>query len=210
MPFDDMITAHTFTWFLNTFHINGISTYMSRILNKKNNISYSEFYENLFNFLSKDAWFNNEMQQVKQYYINWMTSGHINHPPISGVEMHGWNVMHRTVINIHVEKRYDLIFTLLKDFLTSSYNLDKLFVDDLIRFQEAYLIRQDDLSHYPKTLKFDYDFLGFLQDDVELDSSTTYVFDYLEDKDMDLVRFCENLYFKRKRNFGKAWISKLT
>jgi hypothetical protein len=150
------------------------------------------------------------MQQVKQYYINWMTSGHINHPPISGVEMHGWNVMHRTVINIHVEKRYDLIFTLLKDFLTSSYNLDKLFVDDLIRFQEAYLIRQDDLSHYPKTLKFDYDFLGFLQDDVELDSSTTYVFDYLEDKDMDLVRFCENLYFKRKRNFGKAWISKLT
>jgi len=209
LPFDKMLESHIFTWFINTFHINGISTYISRLLNKRYNISYSEFYERLFDYLQKDDWFKFEMYEVNKHYENWMTTGSINHPPIHGVEIHGWNVMHRTLINIHVERKYDYIFKLLNDFLINHLNLDKLFVDQLMQFQDSYLIRQDHIQEYPKILNFNYDFLGYLQDDTELEIFTQYKFDFNEDKDMDIVRFCENLYFKRKRNFGKAWVSKV-
>lgn len=209
LPFDQMLQAHTFTWFINTFHINGITTYISRILHKHAEILYSEFYTKLFDFLKDHVWFNKEMTEVNHYYENWMKTGSINHPLLSGVEIHGWNVIHRTVINIHIDNRYDEIFALIKVFLTANFNLDKLFVEQLVKFQSEYLIRHDDILNYPKELHFDYDFLGSLHDDQPLDTPALLKFDFLEDKDMDIVRFCENLYFKRKRNFGKAWISKV-
>ena len=35
-----------------------------------------------------------------------------------------------------------------------------------------------------------------------------HTFDFPEDKDMSLARFCEQIFFARRRNFGKAWIAK--
>jgi len=209
LPFDQMLEAHTFTWFINTFHINGISTYISRILNKEFNITYEKFYSELFEFFKQDQWFVKEMDEVNLYYKNWMTSGVINHAPINGIEIHGWNVMHRTVINIHVDKQYDRIFNLLEKFLSKHLKLDKLFVRELMKFQDAYLIRHDLIQTYPKTIDFKFNFIGYLQDNEPLDLPSQYQFDFIEDKDMDIVRFCENLYFKRKRNFGKAVIIKV-
>ena len=60
LPIDKMIEAQVFSWFQNTFHINGITNYISRVLFKQG-IEYSEFYDKLFDFIQKDHWFNNEM-----------------------------------------------------------------------------------------------------------------------------------------------------
>jgi hypothetical protein len=58
-------------------------------------------------------------------------------------------------------------------------------------------------------LDFDYDFLGYLQEDTELEVPTKYKFDFLEAKDITIERFLENIYFSRRRNFGKAWVGKV-
>lgn len=208
LPFDKMLDAHIFSWFINTFHINGITTYISRVLQKEFNISYSEFYEKLFVEVMKDDWLVSEMNQVREYYTNWMTTGYINHPNIGNVEIHGWNIMHRTIMNLHFSKRYDQLYQLLTNFLINEIHLDKNFVAELILFQQTYVIDPDNLSQYPIKAKFKYDFLGFLQDNTDLNSPATYDFSFNEDTTMTLDRFCENLYFGRKRNFGKAWITK--
>ena len=33
--------------------------------------------------------------------------------------------------------------------------------------------------------------------------------DFPEDKEQSLERFCEQIFFARRRNFGKAWLTKL-
>jgi hypothetical protein len=45
-------------------------------------------------------------------------------------------------------------------------------------------------------------------DDTALDARVKYSFEFLENKDISLDRFLENIYFGRKRNFGKALITK--
>jgi hypothetical protein len=55
----------------------------------------------------------------------------------------------------------------------------------------------------------DYDFLGYIQDDAKLESTTIYKFDTAEDKNMSEDRFLENMYFGRKRNFGKTNINRI-
>lgn len=208
MPYDKMLEAHVFNWYINTFHINGLTTYISRILNKNLNLSYEDFYEKLFHYIIKDEWITYEIDQVKKYYNNWMMTGFIDHPNIGNVEIHGWNILHRTVMNMHMLKKYDHIYTLIEEFLSSIID-DKNFAHELLQFQKKYVIDPAYLNNYPVAQTFNYNFLGYLQDDENLYKQVTYKFDFVEDKSMNIDRFCENLYFGRKRNFGKARITKV-
>lgn len=209
LNFEQMLDAHAFSWFLNTFHINGITTYISRVLYKKYKISYEEFYNKLFYYIDSNDWLKYEMSEVRRYYKNWMTTGSINHPPINGVQIHGWNIMHRTLINIHVDNKYDETFNLLEKFLLEHFDLEVEFVKELVRFQSTYFINYYRMPEYPKIETFNFDFLGLIQNDNSLENPVQYKFDFDDDKDMEIQRYCENIYFQRKRNFGKAWITKI-
>jgi hypothetical protein len=59
------------------------------------------------------------------------------------------------------------------------------------------------------TIEFDHDIAGYVQGVCDIDTPSTYEFDFPEDKDMSLQRFCEQIFFARRRNFGKAWIQKV-
>jgi hypothetical protein len=61
---------------------------------------------------------------------------------------------------------------------------------------------------YPKVIDFKYDIFGYLQNQNELESPASYEFDFPEDKTMTLEKFCEQIFFARRRNFGKAWVTR--
>ena len=50
--------------------------------------------------------------------------------------------------------------------------------------------------------------MGYIQTGMELNNPVKYEFDFPEDKDMSLQRFCEQIFFARRRNFGKSWVTK--
>jgi tRNA A37 methylthiotransferase MiaB len=208
LPPETMLDAEIFSWFINTFHINGVSTLLSRMAYKKLGIDYSEFYENLFQYLLEDPWFHREMTEVRQYYANWMTQGRIRHPNIGGIEIHGWNLIHRSILNMHVEKRYDPVFDLLHNFMLQ-YDLEPKLLKDLMRFQRRYLVAYDAINTYPENLQLNYNIWEYLTFDQELEQKpVTYVLDFPEDKTMSFPRFLELFYFARRRNFGKTTVER--
>jgi hypothetical protein len=75
--------------------------------------------------------------------------------------------------------------------------------------QRNYFIKYADAQTYPRKIDLNHDVLGYVQGLASLDSSASYEFDFPEDKDMNLQRFCEQIFFARRRNFGKAWVTKL-
>jgi putative methyltransferase len=208
MPTEEMLDSQTFSWFMQTFHINGLTTYISRFLHKKADIDYSVFYDKLWDYLQSDPWFINERDELRQYYRNWMTDGKINHPNISNIEVHGWNIIHRTTLNMHLDRKYDYVFDLIEKFVTNEFSLDTDCVKQLLQFQRNYVINYDNIEQFPYTIQFDYDFLGYILDDTLLENIVKYNFEFHERKDISLDRFLENIYFGRKRNFGKALITK--
>lgn len=208
MPRDKMVEAQVWSWFMNTFHINGITNYISRFLYKHNGVEYETFYEKLYEYISRDEWFNNEIERITEHYSNWTEYGKIDHEPIQGMEIHGWNLIHSTVINIHGQNKHNHVFNLIDEFLNEFMLSDKLH-SQLIMLQRNFLIDYNDVSSYPKNMMFDNDVLGYVQDACELTDSATYEFDFPEDKSMSLQRFCEQIFFARRRNFGKAWVTKL-
>jgi len=209
LPFEDMLDSHIFSWYINTFHINGLTTYISRFLNKKHGVSYELFYDKLYDYLQNDPWFVKERDEVRQYYKNWMTNGKIDHPNISNIEVHGWNIVHRATLNLHAHRKYEYVFEVIRKFVKDSFEFDPNLLEQIVKFQKHFVINYDSIPHYPMALDFDYDFLGYLQENTELEIPTKYKFDFLEAKDITIERFLENIYFSRRRNFGKAWVGKV-
>ena len=148
MPRDKMVEAQVWSWFINTFHINGITSYISRFLYKHNDIEYKDFYENLFSFISKDEWFSKEIHRITEHYANWTMHGKIDHEPIQGMEIHGWNLIHSTVINLHAENKHSHVIGLLEKFLNETYDLPAHLVDQLVNLQRLFLIDYNDIANY--------------------------------------------------------------
>lgn len=208
LSLDKMNEAQVFSWFQNTFHINGITNYISRVLKKKYNIEYSEFYNKLFNHIKTDEWLNSEIERISEHYYNWSHAGAIDHEPIQGIEIHGWNLVHSTIINTASMDKHNHIFTVLEDFLRTNFTIDESLLNDLLTVQRNYLIKYTDCSSYPKTIELNNDIFGYVQDIAELGTPATYTFDFPEDKSMSLRQFCEQIFFARRRNFGKAWVTR--
>ena len=204
MSREEMVDAQVFNWFVNTFHISGLTTWVSRFLNKHQNVEYDDFYEKLYEFISADPWFTGEEKKIRSYYKQWAQNGKIDHPDIGNVAIHGWNLIHRTLITMHMERKHSAVFDLIKEFLERNYDLESDLMDQLFQLQKDYIIDWEMLREYPRRKTFDYDFLGYLQEDRPLTNKTTVEFDFREDKDIGLDQFCENIYFGRKRLFGRA------
>ena len=42
----------------------------------------------------------------------------------------------------------------------------------------------------------------------DIQNIKSHKFDFIESKDITIERFLENIYFSRRRNFGKAWVTR--
>ena len=208
MPTPVMLDAQIFAWFQTTFHINGFATLVARFVNKHLGISYADYYDDLFEFAMTHDWLKKEANEARQYFSNWMLTGKINHPKI-GVEIHGWNIIHRTSMNMHQENCVDDLYDVLESFLLR-YNLPEDLLRSLMKLQRNYYIKYDARNQYPMRLELDYNLWDFLSFNQPLQRMpTTYLLDFPEDKTMSLNRFLELFYFARRRNFGKATVDRV-
>lgn len=205
MPQNDLFDCLIFNWLIQTFHVNGLTTYIARVLNQHLDIPYSKFYNDFYHFLQTKQWFKQEEELLRHYYQNWITIGKINHPSFGKVEIHGWNLIHRTTLKIHTERLHETIFKNIKEFL-HSYKLESLLIENLLDFQKLYFIKFDDIKNYPVRKKFAFDFLGFLQSKSALNRAVDVEFSCAEEMN-NFDSFLENIYFGRRRNFGKAVIT---
>jgi hypothetical protein len=205
MPTPVMLDAQIFSWFQTTFHINGFATIVARFVNKYLGISYNNYYEELFAHFMTNDWVKKEEAEARMYFNNWMMTGRINHPKI-GVEIHGWNIIHRTSMNMHQENQVEQLYDYLEKFL-ERYNLPDNLLASLMKLQRSYYIKYDDRNQYPMNLELDYNIWEYLSFNRPLtENKTVYRLDFPEDKTMSFNRFLELFYFARRRNFGKATV----
>ena len=208
IPREMMLDTLVWNSFIQTFHINGLTTYIARYLAKAHGIDYSEFYDNLYKYIESDSWFQQQFDETRSYFRNWTTDGRINHPRIGNIEVFGWNLVHRTTLYMQQQQKINHVFNIIDNFVRTMYTIDSNILDQLLQFQRNYVIDYKDLPTLPIQQQFDYDFLGYLLDDADINTPCLYKFDSVEDKTMSMDRFLENMYFARKRNFGKTTITK--
>jgi len=215
LPMEDMLACQEFAWFINTWHINGISQWHSRYLRKAHGISYSEFYDGLQRYLDLLPWWRDERDLVMDAYKRWMQQGSIDVPDINGVNIHGWNLIHLTNLRMHANNTHGRFLNAVYAYLEDEYG--HLFNDaharsamhDLRKVSDAFVVRHERLKHYPIMLRTDSNIIDHIVDGADLcQLSDPYVFDFPDDTEQNLSVFMQNIYYARRRNFGKARISR--
>ena len=208
MSEDDMIKGLTWVWFMGMTHISGFTNFISRFLVTSKITTYLEFYEGLFQHLLKSTWF---QESVKKY------TGHINHwydhgrsdCKVAGMHLEGWRLHYMTLMQLHSDvSLFDQYLNDVNAYL-NQFELDEIVRKDLQTLQFQYIITHQTINEYPKTISLQtnmYDFIVLNKPFTKTPTKLT--FDYTDDRDIDLAEFLQKLHFRRRRNFGKAWIKR--
>jgi hypothetical protein len=210
LPLEDMLSCQEFQWFINTWHINGISQWYSRFLHKNLGVSYADFYLGFQQWLQHTLWWCEERELVMNAYRSWMTTGNISVSPVAGVKIHGWNLIHLTNLRMHATNTHSRYLSAVHIYVDQQYG-DLLWPDnvqaynDLRKISDAYVIKHNKMKEYPLKVRTDSNILDYLINDHALAvRNDPYVFELPEDKNMSLPIFLQNIYYSRRRNFGKA------
>lgn len=206
---ETMLDLLTWNTFIQTFHINGLTTYLARFMYRYLDLDYSDFYARLERRVGEQAWLDQEFKSTRRYFHNWLTQGSAGHPDIDGVQVFGWNLVHRVTLLMQQGSRLANIRAWIRNFILEEFDLPHDLAQQLVSWSEHYVIDYHALGCLPLIARYDHDFLAFIQDGSGLDRACTYHFDTTEDKHMSLTRFLEGVYFHRKRNFGKTVMTKI-
>lgn len=208
MPWNDMIQAGVFSWFIHTFHTLGLTTYIARVLNKKEGIAYKEFYEKLYAYLCArtDHWLHDELESSRLDFINLIENGSGSSIKNTTLTSSTFTIFNRTVIAMHSCDKTNDVFEFIHDFISSNFDLDKHFADQLLDFQRSYIIEYSKVDQYPMDKSFDYDFLGNLRYDHPLENKKVYHYVNPHKKYDFLHEYAEQTWFGRKKHFGRAEI----
>jgi len=204
LPMDDMIEAQIFTWFINTFHINGLTDTISRFLQKYRAVDYREFYEKFEQFVSKDPWFQTQRQEIHDYYYRWFTPDPNNQKFDSRTVF----ALYLTTIDIHKNDRYSHVWNLIRTFCEQEFALDPVLFQDLMQVQEYSVINYNRLDQYPMTIKTQHNILGYINADQALNQPREYRVQFNknhpEAESVSITTFCEKIWYARRKNYGKT------
>lgn len=209
MPYEHMLEALTFSWFMNTFHTRGISSWISRFAYHAAGLDYSKFYHKLWQWIQDIPWWQQQIQDIRYYTNQWLTQGSVDHPLMDSIPVYGINLGERTGIMMVLEDRHGEVFDHMHRFCLDLLPEHARYMPDLFAVAKSYLVRYGDLDQYPRTIKLDHDIIGFIQQGMDLDQPAEYRFEFGENPAMSRTTFCENIWYGRRRNFGKAIIHRL-
>lgn len=204
IPRDSMLEIMTWNSFIQTFHVNGVSSYLARFMARQG-MDYEPFYDRLWQRVNQDPWWRQQLAHTKQLYSEWIEQGRID-SWVGGIPVPGWNLHNRLTLVMHDQQQIDRTYELLQQFMT---DIAPTYADALVKFQRAAMMEHDRLHTLPSRQQFEFDFWGYIVQGSELHQSAQYEFSTQEHTGMSRAMFLENFWFGRKRNFGKTRIAKL-
>lgn len=218
MPKEDMIKALIFNWYITTFHLHGLTNWVSRFLRKSKNVQYSEFYDKLFDHISNDDWFRNEIKFVEENSKSWLETGKLlTKKTEAGPALEWWNLVHITMMNMQSQNKCEHVFNVIDGFVRKTYDLPEPLLSELLEFQKKSVIVYADIGTYPKFVNSTHDIYDYILGGI-LNKSASYRMDFTLTADPDspmnpgtfpLDMFCANYYYGKKQLFGKARITKI-
>lgn len=210
LPFEDMISASIFNWFIFTWHVGGLSDIVSRFVRKYLDISYEQFYTELFVELEKEVWYTKLRDDQINMLTDWFDNGRATVPNELNLKTYGNSIIFYTRQLLHAipERRNDWYAFL--DRYIKKYNFDDSLHAELVRLQKEQLIDIKKRDQYPVQSNYQYNLWQYIMKDVDqLDMGTHNLEYYFPEKPMEEKEYIERLFWNRKRRFGRVWVNVL-
>jgi radical SAM superfamily enzyme YgiQ (UPF0313 family) len=204
MPPEDFKKSLIFSCYLMGLHTNGITSYVSRVLNKKFGVSYADFYERLYDYFQRDEFMAAEFKSIADFYDSW--SGGNEKIMVNNFTIRRMSLMWKIIISIVANNKIEHVLDLVEAFVRETYDVDEKFIDELIDFQRKSVIDFHTLKNYPIEASYNHDFYNYLLYNTKLETPVHVTFKYNGDVNLTENQYLEYIYWKRRENFGIAHI----
>lgn len=208
LPLEDMVMANLWNWFFFTFHVLGLTNFVSEYFERESILTYEDFYEGLFKLISDDPTMKYEMDNKREQIYNWLTTGKDQSETMFGLRLEGIKLYnYGTSCKIHIDNNLkNHVLYLIASYVKSIE--DSHIISDLINFQQKYLVDLHNLDNYPQRLTFGYNWLEYFvhktpvkiqPNDLIFDSKVND-----ETRGYNITGRAEFIWFKRRIAFGMA------
>ena len=198
MPMPKFIDSWLYAWMINNFHNYGWTQIVSRFLRKYKDISYLEFYNRLWQHIQEDngkvkELFDKAKAQLTEYLETGVANGFSGHTLM-------WSA--QKDFHLHPQEIYDFVDKVCsKEYL----DLPEKYYSPLMKLQTFYVSHLE--FTYPLQESFEYNFIQYINDDVELEKDKTkYTLDLIMPCDSD-EEYLDRMYYKRRQGWGKVLFS---
>lgn len=208
MTYSDWVNASLFNWFIFTFHVGGLSNIIAKFYNRYYNLSYQEFYEWLMLDLAHEPWYQRWKNEILNTVTEWIHKGKLHNLTVSGIKIHGWTINYITRIKIaQSPEMLDLWYKFLSAWLEKK-STESGIRNDVLTLQQHQLVFLNKRFHYPCQLSLTWNIWEYITTSVQLSNTgSVLTLSFPENSKMSDLEFLERIYFSRKRQFGKTWIS---
>ena len=198
MPMPKFIDSWMYAWMINNFHNYGWTQILSRFLRKYKDMSYLEFYNRLWVIIQEDdgyvkQLFDTAKAQLTEYLETGIADGFSGHTLMWSAQTD----FHKEPLKIFefIDKHYS------REWL----DLPEKYYPQLMKLQTFYV------SHlsvdYPTQMHFGYNFMEYINDDVDLiKDNTEYTLDLIMPCDSK-EEYMDRMYYKRRQGWGKVLIN---
>ncbi len=197
MPMPKFIDSWLYAWMINNFHNYGWTQILSRFLRKYKDLSYLDFYNRLWQYIQEDdgyvkQLFDTAKAQLTEYLETGVANGFSGH-----------TLMWSAQADFHKEPL--LIWNFVDKVCSKEYlDIPEKYYSPLMKFQTFYVTHMD--IQYPVNMSFDYNFMDYINDDVELTKDKSELtLELLMPYDSE-EEYLDRMYYKRRQGWGKVLI----
>lgn len=198
MPMPKFIDSWMYAWMINNFHNYGWTQILSRFLRKYKDMSYYEFYNRLWVLIQEDngyvkQLFDTAKAQLTEYLETGIADGFSGH-----------TLMWSAQSDFHKQPLKILEFV-DKSFSEEWLDIPKKYYSPLMKAQTFFVSHYQ--FEYPMKMIFDYNFIEYINNDVELvKDKTEYTIDLIMPCDSE-EEYMDRMYYKRRQGWGKVLFS---
>lgn len=198
MPMPKFIDSWMYAWMINNFHNYGWTQILSRFLRKYKDMSYYEFYNRLWVLIQEDdgyvkQLFDTAKAQLTEYLETGIADGFSGH-----------TLMWSAQSDFHKQPLKILEFV-DKSFSEEWLDIPKKYYSPLMKAQTFFVSHYQ--FEYPMKMIFDYNFIEYINNDVELvKDKTEYTLDLIMPCDSE-EEYMDRMYYKRRQGWGKVLFS---
>ena len=200
MGFDDMVDTNVWLSFMMLMHFYGFSTQIARFARRYGDISYCDFYSDLYKFAIGDQFLSSCRDRTHQQVTDWHTHGYLPRPLTREIPFSGCNILSSFNLLVQTENQIDHTFDVVAQFVDQQFDWPQDLKQQLFEYQKAitYTFQKQAFAQ-----KFDYDFAGYIERGSELLMPCEIEFSPREiHQNLKFNQYLENIYYKRRQQFG--------
>ena len=211
MPQPDMVASYAQFWFLLTWHMGGLSQFVSRFVHKYLGVDYVDFYDGFRKYLNDtDEVWREEEETFAKCIDSWYTTGDRIEGWVGEIQISAINFHFKSLFRMHLDGLQSRYHQLVEEYTRLQYS-DKIpaeILDEVIRFNNSYITRYGEFDD--GIYELDYNLHEYLvYKDAELVKKPTKIrtwFPHDLERSKDFLWYVQAVYFARRRNFGKNFL----